>query len=572
MKKTVKILIPIILAIAIVLCTAWYLFIYDRAFTRDMLLTFARFSESNGNHSVAAWFYNQAYSQSADNEAVAIELAEQYKSIGNYTKAEFTLSNAIADGGGVDLYIALCKTYVEQDKILDAVNMLGNVTNEQIKEQLDSLRPAAPTATPEPGFYNQYISATITADSGELYVSTTDKYPSIQTDLYREPITLKDGENTIYAIAIAENGLVSQLSIFGYTVGGVIQKMEFSDGALEAEVRTQLGIGEDTELYTNDLWTLKSFTVPAEAKSYADLKHMAFLETLVIENGVSEEIHNISSLSNLTSLKITNVSLTQEDLEIIGALPLLKELTLQSCRLSGIGALEGAESLIYLDLSNNTIRDISPLSAMQDLQELYLQSNAVTDLSALSSCSALIKLDVSSNALTSLAPISSLTGLTWLNAGTNTISELGELGKLTSLSVLRLDSNKLTAVSALASCTALTDLNISTNEITDITALSTLTNLMYFDFSYNQVTEIPSFPKDCALVIINGSNNQISSLKPLGGLKHLNNVHMDYNTEISSVDALADCPVLIEVNVYETKVEDVTKLTNQSIIVNYKPV
>ena len=32
--------------------------------------------------------------------AGAIELAEQYKSSGNFTKAEFTLSNAIADGGG----------------------------------------------------------------------------------------------------------------------------------------------------------------------------------------------------------------------------------------------------------------------------------------------------------------------------------------------------------------------------------------------------------------------------------------------------------------------------------------
>ena len=133
MKKIVKILVPIILAVAILLCTAWYLFIYDRAFTRDMLLTFARQSERNGSHTIAAWFYNQAYSQSSNSEAVAIELAEQYKAIGNFTKAEYTLSNAITDGASVDLYIALSKTYVQQDKILDAVSMLSKITNDEAK-------------------------------------------------------------------------------------------------------------------------------------------------------------------------------------------------------------------------------------------------------------------------------------------------------------------------------------------------------------------------------------------------------------------------------------------------------
>ena len=115
MKKGIRILIPILLSLVIIFCTIWYLFVYDRAFTRDMLLSFARYSETQGKHEIATYFYNAAYSQSGNSDSVAIELAQQYKSGGNYTKAEYTLSNAIADGGGVDVYIALCKTYVEQD-------------------------------------------------------------------------------------------------------------------------------------------------------------------------------------------------------------------------------------------------------------------------------------------------------------------------------------------------------------------------------------------------------------------------------------------------------------------------
>lgn len=253
MKKTIKIVIPIILTIAILLCMAWYLFIYDRTFTRDVLLGCARYSESQGNHKTAAWFYSLAYSQAGDNDAVAIELANQYKSSGNYTKAEFTLSNAIHDGGSLDLYIALCKTYVEQDKLLDAVNMLDNITDPEIKSQLAAIRPEAPITAPAPGFYNQYISITLSANTGTIYATIDKQYPSILDKPCTEAIALQDGENTIYAIAVSENGLVSPLSVFGYTIGGIIEKMEFADPAVKKSVYEILNVSEDQELYTNDL-------------------------------------------------------------------------------------------------------------------------------------------------------------------------------------------------------------------------------------------------------------------------------------------------------------------------------
>ena len=572
MKKTIRILLPIVLAIAIILCTAWYLFEYDRPFTRDMLLTAARYSESQGNHKTATFFYNLAYSHAADNDAVAIELAEQYKASGNFTKAEYTLSNAIADGGGIDLYIALCKTYVQQDKLLDAVTMLDNIANTQIKAQLLEMRPEAPTATPEPGFYNQYISVALDGTDGTIYASPNGQYPSISKDKYNEPFRLNDGENTIYAVSVDDRGLVSPLSIFGYTVGGVIELVEFNDSAIESEIRTLLNINSEKEIYSNDLWTIKSFTVPAAAKDYSVLRYMAFVESLTIDKGNSAQLSHIATLSNLTELKISNTAVSQDDLKSISALPMLTKLTLANCSLSGIAPLENAKELVALDLNNNTIRNLQPLSGMTKLQELNLQHNAVSDLSPLSSVSGLVKLDVSYNSLATLAPISTLTGLTWLDANTNTITELGDLANLKSLSYLSVKSNKLTSVAAIAKCTSLTELNIASNQISDIADLAALTKMMYFDFSYNTVAKIPAFPKSCELVTINGSNNKITNLDNLSGLKNLNIIYMDYNSGISSIKSLAKCPKLIEVNVYATKVKDVSALTNQSIIVNYKPV
>lgn len=572
MKKSVRIIIPIILVVAIIACSAWYLLIYDRGFTRDVLLSAARYSESQGNHNVAEWFYNRAYAQAGDSDAVAIELSEQYKAAGNYTKAEYTLYNSIADGAGVDVYIALSKTYVEQDKLLDAVNMLDSITNEDIKAQLHAMRPLSPSASPEPGFYSQYISVTLTTDKGVTYTSTNGQYPTTASDPYEQPIQLSDGENTIYALTISDNGLVSPLSIFGYTVGGVVKKMEFADPAVEAAVRTQLNVGSETELYTNDLWTITEFTVPAEAVNYADIQHMQFLETLIIEDGADGQLLNIATLANLTEIKISGIALTQEELTTIAARPSLKKLTLSGCSLSSITPLENAKELIYLDLSNNTIRNINALQGMSNLTEVYLQQNTITDLSALSSAVAITKLNVANNALTSLSPISELSALTWLDAATNNITDLGDFKNLNNLNYLNLKSNNLTSVDVVSVCTALEDLNVSSNALTSITKLSTLINVLYLDFSHNQVTEIPKFPKDCALVTINGSHNLISSLEPLSGLEQLNNVHMDYNTEISSIKPLVTCHRLIEVNVYATKVTDVTPLTNQSVIVNYNPV
>ena len=77
MKHSTKRILPILLVIVTILSILWYLFIYDRDFTRDMLLHQARLFESYGQHSIASWLYDQAYRQADNNDAVAIELAQE---------------------------------------------------------------------------------------------------------------------------------------------------------------------------------------------------------------------------------------------------------------------------------------------------------------------------------------------------------------------------------------------------------------------------------------------------------------------------------------------------------------
>lgn len=570
MKRTLKRILPILLAIVVICSIIWYLFVYDRDFTRDMLLRQARYFESKGNHSAAAWLYNQAYLQAEDNEGVAIELAEQFKAIGNYTKAEYTLTNAIANGGSAELYIALCKTYVEQDKLLDAVTMLDNITDSAIKAQLDALRPEAPSVSHEPGFYSQYIAVTVESAGGTLYITTDGAYPSTENGPSDGSVTLVGGENTIYALTVGENGLVSPLAIYGYTVGGVIEAVTLADTTIDTLVREALGVGEDVQLYSNDLWQITSLTIPEGADSFEDLKWLPYLETLTIHDSSADGLGIIGSLSHLTELTLKECLISAQDLQAIASAAKLTKLTVTGCNLSGIDGLSGAGQLTYLDLSDNSIRDISALSFMSGLRYLDLSHNALTDLNALSSLSTLETLDVSYNSLSSIVPLSSCTELKTLNISNNTIAALNGINDLTGLSVLYAGYNELTDISQLSACADLTELDISSNSLTDIGALASLSKLQSLYFSRNEVTTLPAWSKDCALIYIDGSYNSLTTISSLAGYANLNYVLMDYN-KISSVNALSTCPNLIKVSVYGNPVKNVSALTDQSIIVNYTP-
>jgi internalin A len=570
MYKSLKRMLPIFLGIVIICSLVWYLFSYDQDFTRDMLLYQARNFEEQGNHSAASWLYELAYQQSGRDETVAIELAERFKANGNYTKAEVTLANAIADGGSVDLYIALCRTYVEQDKLLDAVNMLDNIADPAIKAQIATLRPAAPTATPDAGYYSQYVPVTISCQTGKLYLTTDGVYPTTEAEPSDGIITLPSGETTIHALAVDDNGLVSPLSIFGYTISGVIEEVTFKDNIIETVVRDALGVNDNVVIFTNDLWTLSELQIPEGTQTLADLTLMPYLEKLSIVSTTADNLDALSGLSYLAELSITDSYLSTGDLTTIAALPALQRLTLNGCGLSSIGALSGAIHLTHLDLSENAIRDLSALGSMRELTALNLSNNALEHLLTLPPMPKLQELDVSYNSLPTVELLSSCTAMKKLNISNNFITSIAGLEALTGLEALNASFNAIEDVTPLAGLTALLDLDLSSNQLVDITCLEDLKLLQNFSFSRNQVTALPAWPLDSQLVYIDGSNNSLTSVKELKDFFHLNYVVMDYNN-ITSVDDIAECFNLVRVSIYGCPVKDVSKLEAHGIIVNYNP-
>lgn len=571
MNKVIKVIVPVLLALIVLISICWYLFIYDRSFTQEFLLSRARAADARGNYSTATWFYDLAYRHSHEDEDVAIELSEQFKSIGNYTKAEYTLSNAIADGGSSKLYIALCKTYIEQDKLRDAVTMLDNIADPAIKAELDALRPQTPDATPDDGYYNEYINVTITSNEGTVYASINGEYPSVKDQPLSGPLTLSGGETVIYALTISENGLVSPLRVLGYTVAGVIEEVTISDPALNTIVREALNVSDNHTLFTNELWNITSLEITQDVKDLSELSKMPFIEYLSIPQGEYQNLAAISALTHLNTLTIDGVTLKSEDITAIASLPELASLTMARCNLSNVSALTSCTGITYLDLNNNTIRDLEPLTAMSGLEYLDISHNAVTHLTALTGAANLKELNASYNSISSTVALSGCKNLEVLDMAYNALTSLEGLEKLTNLTKIVAHHNQISDITHLSALSKLTDLDVSNNVLADISTLSGINSLKVLNFEYNQVISLPTFSKDSELSTINGANNLLTSLEALKGLNQLNFVFMDNNIGISSVASLSNCSALIEVSVLGTGATDVSDLKEMDVIVHYTP-
>ncbi|MBE6944355.1 MAG: hypothetical protein E7453_08940 [Ruminococcaceae bacterium] len=568
MKKLAKVFTVLLLAAAILLGTAWYLLEYDTDFTHDVLLRGARFFEDQGYPTISTWMYDRAYKYGQSIEEIALELSAYYQSTGNYTKVEETLQRAIRDGGGVKIYLALSQTFVKQDKLLDAHRLVENAPA-AVKEKLELLRPVAPAPDFPAGYYDTYLSVQFRSEGGSVYVSSGD-FPSIGQDLHTEAVTLGAGENVFYALTVGENGLVSTLTEHRYTVVGVVEPVVFTDPKMGTAIREAAGFLEGTTIYTNDLWSIKDFTVPAGVVSLEDLKYLPYLESLTV-SGCQAPLTPLSHLTELKTLTVKRSIVETEGLAAIFGLSKLEALTMRGCSLSSIAGIEALTTLKTLDLGENVLRELSPISQLTGLEILLLDNNAVTDPAALSSLKALRQLDLSHNSITNISSLQVLTALQDLNLSSNQIKDVQSLSKLGELTHLNLSYNKISSVTYLSACKKLVELNISNNSVSSIYTFNQLTALETLNFSNNKISSIPAFPKDCALTTVDGTKCSITSIESLVGLQNLNSVTLDNNAGLKNISNLSKCPRLVMVSVYGTKVKDVKALTNNSVVVYYTP-
>ncbi len=549
---TVKIIIPLVLVVALLIAACWFFLIHRTDLTASTLIYWGNRFETSGRYNRAIAFYKGAAKLQPEDDRIPRWLANAYAESGNYTKAEYTLVSAITSmPDSVELYCALSRVYLAQDKLLDAENMLSRITIDSVRTEINRLRPDAPTLTPESGYYSEYIEVSATPHGGDVYLTTNGDFPSLETDHYTEPVLLEGGETTVTAIAVGQNGLVSDVVYGGYTVGNVVEPVILQDAALDAYVRELLGLGTSDTIMSDALWEIQELELPEGVTTMADLPLFTGLLSLTIHDLGAMDISVLGNLTTLQTLDLSGCTLSSAALDLIGTLPDLKHLSLNQCAIDSINAFVGLTKLESLDIANNTISDLTALSSMTQLQELNISNNPITTITYLNNCLALKTLSMESCG----------------------VSKLSALAGNTSLEELYAANNEIEDISVLSDCTALRVIDVSSNQVSDISILPGLPELVNFKANNNKITAIPKFDAETSkLVQFSANYNEITDVSGLAGLTALNYVRVDYN-KVTDVYCLKDNWCLIQIDAWDNPLvtDKIGEMQELGIIVNYNP-
>ncbi len=547
----------------------WYFFLRNGS----TLLALGQRFEAEGRYDWAVRCYEWAWDREPENAAMPLALAACHAAEGNYTLCESTLWDAVeAMPEQTELYFALSRAYVAQDKLLDAAHLDEQITHPEARAAFNAARPAAPAVQPEPGVYDEDCTVSLSYSSGTAYWTLSGNYPSLETDAYTAPVRLVGQEATVLALVVDANGLVSPVAAADYVVGFVNEPVTIADPALDALLRQSMGWVDGVELTTNMLATVESLTLTAEVTDLSQLPLLVNLKTLdaaALTHSVDWTL--LDGLTALESLSLPPLTVDLHGLETIGTLTRLKTLQLAGCGLTTLAPLEQLTALETLDVTDCIIGDLTPLRNMIWLKTLRLGGNAVTELSPLSGLTALEELDLHGNPLRQLEPIAGLTGLRTLDISATGTARLDCLSGMTALEELNASGNSIDSLAPLEALRKLTVLDLSHNALTDAEPLVQLTELMELDLSYNQLTALPDFDDGCALTFLTVSHNRLTGLEGLADLARLNYVYADYN-EITDLSPLSSCLVLVQVDAFENPTRVAQSLIDMGVIVHYTPV
>ncbi len=151
------------------------------------------------------------------------------------------------------------------------------------------------------------------------------------------------------------------------------------------------------------------------------------------------------------------------------------------------GDFNGLTALSTLNLSGNSISDISALEDLTALTRLNLNHNSVSDISVLEDLTALTSLNLSRNSISGISAIENLTALTSLNLNHNSISDISAIEDLTALTSLNLYDNSISDISAIEDLTSLISLDLSDNSLSDVSAVEALTSLIRLNLVDNPI-------------------------------------------------------------------------------------
>ncbi|SFU45553.1 Carbohydrate binding module 27 [Clostridium sp. DSM 8431] len=182
-------------------------------------------------------------------------------------------------------------------------------------------------------------------------------------------------------------------------------------------------------------------------------------DSLVDTNTVTVKDANLkSAICKLLNKSVTD-TLTKADMAKV------KNLDAKNLGITSLEGLEYATNLRDLDVTGNSITDVTPITSLMSLKYLSLDNNSVTDamLNTLSSMTSLLSLSVTGTKVTNIDPVAKLVNLKYLYISNTDVSDLTPVKGLSELRYLYLCNTKVKDIAPVYSCQKLMILGISGN-------------------------------------------------------------------------------------------------------------
>ncbi|XP_008834624.1 leucine-rich repeat-containing protein 49 isoform X5 [Nannospalax galili] len=170
----------------------------------------------------------------------------------------------------------------------------------------------------------------------------------------------------------------------------------------------------------------------------------------------------------------------------------LRLLNFQHNFITRIQNISNLQRLIFLDLYDNQIEEISGLSTLRSLRVLLLGKNRIKKISNLENLKNLDVLDLHGNQITKIENVNHLCDLRVLNLARNLLSHVDNLNGLDSLTELNLRHNQITFVRDVDNLPCLQRLFLSFNNISSFDSVSCLadsTSLSDITFDGNPIAQ-----------------------------------------------------------------------------------
>jgi Leucine-rich repeat (LRR) protein len=216
-------------------------------------------------------------------------------------------------------------------------------------------------------------------------------------------------------------------------------------------------------------------------------------------------------------------------------------LTAPSKGISSLAGIERVSGLVYINLSDNLIADLSPLAGLPALVDLRADNNEITTFPPQTGFSFLTLLNLSSQrgGLVDPSGIWSISSIEQLDLGANGLVSVSGIGGLSNLRYLRLDHNPLADTSPLAGLNSMVHLSIAYAGIIDIDFTEAMSGLWQLDIGYNGIGSLLPLANKLLLEYLHAPYNAITDASPLATTTALTQLALNNNDLVTGVADLA---------------------------------